>query len=103
MSVRTALGPNQARFKKSTACQNPGYSRRELPARGAFAPQVGGRARECFRASPMAELHIVAAVRTIDIFPLHASSAEGALVTAARNPIKAERRQHYHQQSDDRV
>lgn len=64
--------------------------------RGAFAPQVGGRAGECFRAGTMAQLHIVAAVRTIDIFPLHATAAERAFVTAAPNPIEAERGQHHH-------
>ena len=71
--------------------------------RGAFAPQVGSRAGECFRAGMMSQLHIVAAVRTIDIFPLHATAAKRAFVTVARSPIEAERSQQHHQQSDNRV
>ena len=71
--------------------------------RSAFAPQVGGRAGECFRAGTMALLHIISAVRTVDIFPLHATAAERAFVTVAPNPVQAERGQHHHQQSDNRV
>jgi hypothetical protein len=51
----------------------------------------------------MAELHVVAAVRTIDIFPLHATAAERAFVTVARDPIEAERGHYHHQQSDKRM
>jgi hypothetical protein len=49
----------------------------------------------------MKELHVVAAVRAIDVVVFHDPSAVRALVAAARDPVEASRRHRDHQQADN--
>jgi hypothetical protein len=48
----------------------------------------------------MQKFHVLAAMRTIDILPLHRTGAMRAFVTVAREQKKAHRSQRNHYQSD---
>ena len=66
--------------------------------------QMGDAPRR-LRAGPgaMLKLHILAAMRTGDVFPAHRPPARRALIPVARHPVEARRRYCHHQQSDQRL
>ena len=54
-------------------------------------------------AGAMLKFHIGAAMRTVDVLPLHRSRAEGAFVAVAREQVETHRGQRNHYQSDQRL
>src|SRR5580693_2762971 len=49
----------------------------------------------------MTMVHVVAAIRTVDVVVLDVASAERALVAVPRDPVEARGGQRDHQQADD--
>jgi hypothetical protein len=54
-------------------------------------------------AGTMLELHVLAAMRTVDVLPFHRPRAERASIAVTCEQVQADRRQRNHYQSDQRL